>query len=100
NSDGGYMDMNKDDSGCYVALKELGDAEPAVHETVHALTDHQAATSLLFSDSPLLTLKDLVSFSFQIAQAMDFLSSRKVPPLLIIKFLQILFYTLTGHFIR
>ncbi|KAM4546604.1 LOW QUALITY PROTEIN: platelet-derived growth factor receptor beta-like [Fundulus diaphanus] len=94
NSDGGYMDMNKDESRRCVPLKELRDTTPAVGETVHApdqlntnrnnrmygrkltmacsLSDHQVATS------PLLTLQELLSFSFQIAQAMDFLSSRKV----------------------
>lgn len=41
------------------------------------LSDHQEA-SLLLSDSPLLTLNDLLSFSFQVSQAMDFLSSRNV----------------------
>ncbi|XP_035989100.1 platelet-derived growth factor receptor beta isoform X2 [Fundulus heteroclitus] len=70
NSDGGYMDMNKDESGRCVPLTELRDTTPAV--------DHQVATSLLLSDGPLLTLQELLSFSFQIAQAMDFLSSRKV----------------------
>ncbi|KAM4726664.1 platelet-derived growth factor receptor beta-like isoform 1-T2 [Anableps anableps] len=69
NSDGGYMDMNKDERGRYVPLKELRDPEQE--------TDHQEVISLLFSDSPFLALKDLVSFSFQVAQAMDFLSSRK-----------------------
>uniref|UniRef100_A0A3B5MK26 receptor protein-tyrosine kinase n=1 Tax=Xiphophorus couchianus TaxID=32473 RepID=A0A3B5MK26_9TELE len=67
NSDGGYMDMNQDGRGRYVPLKELKDTEQG--------TSH--APSLLLSDSPVLTLEDLLSFSFQVAQAMDFLSSRK-----------------------
>ncbi|XP_027887244.1 platelet-derived growth factor receptor beta-like [Xiphophorus couchianus] len=74
NSDGGYMDMNQDGRGRYVPLKELKDTEQG---TSHAPTDHQKAPSLLLSDSPVLTLEDLLSFSFQVAQAMDFLSSRK-----------------------
>uniref|UniRef100_A0A3B3TLK2 receptor protein-tyrosine kinase n=1 Tax=Poecilia latipinna TaxID=48699 RepID=A0A3B3TLK2_9TELE len=74
NSDGGYMDMNQDGRGRYVPLKELRDTEQG---TGHAPTDHQKAPSLLLSDSPVLTMEDLFSFSFQIAQAMDFLSSRK-----------------------
>lgn len=41
-------------------------------------SDQQEASSLLLSDSPLLSLNDLISFSYQIVQAMDFLSSRKV----------------------
>ena len=48
-----------------------------IHTDYHS-SDHQEAASLLLSDSPLLILNDLISFSFQIAQAMDFLSSRKV----------------------
>lgn len=34
-SDGGYMDMNKEESAQYVAMKELSyaDIEPAVYET-------------------------------------------------------------------
>ncbi|KAM4544457.1 platelet-derived growth factor receptor beta-like isoform 3-T4 [Odontesthes bonariensis] len=78
-SDGGYMDMNKEEGGQSVAMKELSyvDIEPAVCETSQLTADHQEAASLLLSDSPLLILSDLVSFSFQIAQAMNFLSSRK-----------------------
>ncbi|XP_076606843.1 platelet-derived growth factor receptor beta-like isoform X2 [Chaetodon auriga] len=76
-SDGGYMDMNKEENVQYVAMKELSyaDIEPAVYETPYAPPDQQEA-SLLLSDSPLLTLTDLLSFSFQVAQAMDFLTSR------------------------
>uniref|UniRef100_A0A3Q2EA92 receptor protein-tyrosine kinase n=1 Tax=Cyprinodon variegatus TaxID=28743 RepID=A0A3Q2EA92_CYPVA len=73
NSDGGYMDMNKDERGRYVPLKELRDA---VHEPAPPGV-YQEVTTLLLSDSPTLTLQDLLSFSFQVAQAMDFLSSRK-----------------------
>ncbi|XP_032365064.1 platelet-derived growth factor receptor beta [Etheostoma spectabile] len=70
-SDGGYMDMNKEESVEYVAMKELSyaDIQPAVYETPCTPPDHQGASSLL---SP----SDLLSFSFQISQAMDFLSSR------------------------
>lgn len=69
NTDGGYMDMNKAGSGRYVPLKELGDAESTL-ETGHTSKDYQEASSFL-------TLKDLLSFCYQIAQAMDYLSSRK-----------------------
>ncbi|XP_069395461.1 platelet-derived growth factor receptor beta-like isoform X2 [Paralichthys olivaceus] len=71
-SDGGYMDMNKE--------RETADIEPAPHESPHespyAAPDQQEASSLLLNDSPLLSLNDLLSFSYQISQAMDFLSSR------------------------
>ncbi|XP_068187623.1 platelet-derived growth factor receptor beta-like isoform X2 [Antennarius striatus] len=76
-SDGGYMDMNKEESVQYVAMKELSyaDIEPEVYETPYTPTDQQEA-SLLLNDSPLLTPHDLISFSYQVSQAMDFLSSR------------------------
>lgn len=99
------MDMNKEESVEYVTMTKLSyaDIEPAVYETPYApagelsgsvrpsicptfccnrlsrcsLPDQQGAV-LLLSDSPLLTPHDLLSFSFQVAQAMDFLSSRNV----------------------
>ncbi|KAM6907779.1 platelet-derived growth factor receptor beta-like [Xenentodon cancila] len=77
--DGGYMDMNKGDSGHYVTMKDLSDApiKTTVYKVPHTPPDQQEATPLLLSNSPLLLLNDLISFSFQICQAMDFLSSRK-----------------------
>lgn len=99
------MDINKEESVEYVTMTKLSyaDIEPAVYETPYTPagevgrsvcgcvrlsvchnptsclfpSDQQEAT-LLLSDSPLLTLHDLLSFSFQVAQAMDFLSSRNV----------------------
>lgn len=99
------MDMNKEESVEYVTMTKLSyaDIEPAVYETpytpagearpsvrpsvclpavsnhlsCHSLSDQQEAM-LLLSDSPFLTLHDLLSFSFQVAQAMSFLSSRNV----------------------
>lgn len=78
-SDGGYMDMTKEENVQYVAMKELSyaDIQPDVYETPFTPTDQQEASSLLLSDSPLLSLSDLIGFSYQISQAMDFLSSRK-----------------------
>ncbi|XP_013884638.1 platelet-derived growth factor receptor beta, partial [Austrofundulus limnaeus] len=67
-SDGGYMDLTKNSGIQTIALKELQTAE-----TPHTETDQ--ASSLLSSDSSPLSLTDLISFSFQVAQAMDFLSS-------------------------
>uniref|UniRef100_UPI003AAA5F97 platelet-derived growth factor receptor beta-like n=1 Tax=Centroberyx gerrardi TaxID=166262 RepID=UPI003AAA5F97 len=76
-SDGGYMDMNKEEAVQYVAMQELSyaDIEPAVYETPYTPQDQQGA-ALLLSESPLLSLQDLLGFSYQAAQAMDFLSSR------------------------
>ncbi|XP_051793851.1 platelet-derived growth factor receptor beta-like isoform X2 [Acanthochromis polyacanthus] len=78
-SDGGYMDMTKEENVQYVAMKELSyaDIQPDVYETPFTPTDQQEASSLLLSDSPQLSLSDLIGFSYQISQAMDFLSSRK-----------------------
>lgn len=77
-TDGGYMDMNKQESVQYVAMQELSyaDIEPAVYETPYTPTDQQETSPLLLSDSPVLSLKDLLGFSYQVSQAMDFLSSR------------------------
>ncbi|XP_054873354.1 platelet-derived growth factor receptor beta-like isoform X2 [Amphiprion ocellaris] len=78
-SDGGYMDMTKEENIQYVTMKELSyaDIQPAVYETLFTPADQQEASSLLLSDSPQLSLSDLIGFSYQISQAMDFLSSRK-----------------------
>ncbi|KAK9537074.1 hypothetical protein VZT92_006810 [Zoarces viviparus] len=78
-SDGGYMDMNKEENVQYIAMKELSyaDIEPAVYETPYTPADQQEAPCVLLGDSPLLTLNDLLSFSYQVSQAMDFLSSRR-----------------------
>uniref|UniRef100_A0A3Q0T1L3 receptor protein-tyrosine kinase n=1 Tax=Amphilophus citrinellus TaxID=61819 RepID=A0A3Q0T1L3_AMPCI len=75
--DGGYMDMNNKEGSQYVAMKELSyaDIKPAIYETPYTPADQQEA--LLLSDSPVLCLSDLIGFSYQVSQAMDFLSSRK-----------------------
>ncbi|KAM9788926.1 platelet-derived growth factor receptor beta-like [Neosynchiropus ocellatus] len=77
-TDGGYMDMNKQDSSQYVTMKELSytDIEPAVYETPCAPADQQEDSTYLLHDSNILSLDDLLSFSYQISQAMDFLSTR------------------------
>ncbi|CAB1421741.1 unnamed protein product [Pleuronectes platessa] len=82
-SDGGYMDMNKERGSAQgVAMNELSctDIELAPDESpdesLYAAPDQQEASSLLLNDSPLLSLNDLLSFSYQISQAMDFLSTR------------------------
>lgn len=74
--DGGYMDMNKDESVQYVTMKECNDQEePLLYETLCSTTDQQVVPPLL-SDSTVLTPEDLLGFSYQVSQAMDFLSSR------------------------
>ncbi|KAK2827899.1 hypothetical protein Q5P01_018933 [Channa striata] len=74
-SDGGYMDMNKEGAQ-YVAMQELSYIEPAAYEALYTPPDEQEVSSLLLSDSPHLSLTDLLSFSYQISHAMVFLSSR------------------------
>ncbi|XP_055370454.1 platelet-derived growth factor receptor beta-like isoform X3 [Betta splendens] len=75
NSDGGYMDMNKEKSLQYVAMHQLNHAkiESAVYEASCISPDQQKTSSPLFNDSSQLSLNDLLSFSYQISQAMDFL---------------------------
>ncbi|KAJ4919404.1 hypothetical protein JOQ06_000089 [Pogonophryne albipinna] len=77
-SDGGYMDMTSETQ--YVAMKELSPAhiQPAEYEELCTPAGQQEGPPPL-SDAPPLSLMDLLSFSFQIAQAMDFLSSRNTP---------------------
>ncbi|XP_040907252.1 platelet-derived growth factor receptor beta-like isoform X2 [Toxotes jaculatrix] len=77
-TDGGYMDMTNEESAQYVAMQQLSyaDIEPVVYETPYTPPDQQEASSVLLSDSPVLSLGDLLSFSYQVSQAMDFLSSR------------------------
>ncbi|XP_019747486.1 platelet-derived growth factor receptor beta-like isoform X2 [Hippocampus comes] len=67
-ADGGYMDMSKQEGAAIV-----GDSENAA-----SAQDQQVASSssLLISDSTALDRSDLCSFSFQVASAMNFLSSR------------------------
>ena len=55
-SDGGYMDMNKEESAQYVAMKELSyaDIEPAVYETPYTApgdTSGTLNTLITFGDS-------------------------------------------------
>ncbi|XP_033996356.1 LOW QUALITY PROTEIN: platelet-derived growth factor receptor beta-like [Trematomus bernacchii] len=75
--DGGYMDMTSETQ--YVTVKELSPAhiQPAEYEELCTPAGQQEAPQPL-SAAPPLSLMDLLSFSFQIAQAMDFLSSRNV----------------------
>ncbi|KAK6305689.1 hypothetical protein J4Q44_G00244690 [Coregonus suidteri] len=85
-SDGGYMDMTKEDSLNVVPMQELSDnikyadIEPSVYETTYHQDSNQGqeradvATSI--NDSPVLSYTDLVGFSYQVAKGMDFLSSK------------------------
>uniref|UniRef100_A0A3P9KW88 receptor protein-tyrosine kinase n=1 Tax=Oryzias latipes TaxID=8090 RepID=A0A3P9KW88_ORYLA len=68
-TDQDYMDM----------VTERGDpfVIKPIQELLLASADQQEASSPLLNDSHLLTIHDLISFSFQVCQAMNFLSSKK-----------------------
>ncbi|XP_067085346.1 LOW QUALITY PROTEIN: platelet-derived growth factor receptor beta-like [Osmerus mordax] len=83
-SDGGYMDMSIEQCLEHEAMKEQSDAikyadiEPCDYETPcqHSNGYQEQAPVLSLSDSTGLSLPDLVAFAFQVAQGMDFLSSK------------------------
>ncbi|XP_077448241.1 platelet-derived growth factor receptor beta-like [Stigmatopora argus] len=62
-ADGGYMHMSKQDVG---AITSKNNAESGKED----------ALMPLLTNSPILEVSDLLSFSFQVAHAMNFLSSR------------------------
>ncbi|KAM6986621.1 platelet-derived growth factor receptor beta-like [Aplochiton taeniatus] len=87
-SDGGYMDMTKEESLLYVPMQELvdniqyADIQPSVYETPYQENGHQqqgqvsGEVALTLSDSPLLSYQDLVGFSYQVANGMEFLAAK------------------------
>ncbi|KAF5897587.1 platelet-derived growth factor receptor beta isoform X2, partial [Clarias magur] len=86
-SDGGYMDMRKEDMTEYVAMQELKDTikyaeiQPSPYESpyqqdIYQEHGHRVDLSLVISDSPALSYCDLVGFSFQVAKGMEFLASK------------------------
>ncbi|XP_074865445.1 platelet-derived growth factor receptor beta isoform X2 [Carettochelys insculpta] len=87
-SDGGYMDMSKDDSLDYVPMSDMkgeikyADIESSNYGTAYELDSYSPSApertdrTTLINESPLLSYTDLVGFSFQVANGMEFLASK------------------------
>lgn len=85
-SDGGYMDMSKDEPSVYVPMQEQIDAikyadiQPSPYESPYQQDIYQeqggGRLDLVICDSPALTYDDLLGFSYQVAKGMEFLASK------------------------
>lgn len=85
-SDGGYMDMTKDEPSLYVPMQEqmdtikYADIQPSPYEATYQQDIYQEQggrrLDLVISDSPALTFDDLLGFSYQVAMGMEFLASK------------------------
>ncbi|XP_030067489.1 platelet-derived growth factor receptor beta [Microcaecilia unicolor] len=86
-SDGGYMDMTKDEVD-YVPMLDMkgevkyADIEPSNYGTPYELESYspsapeRTSNAILINESPLLSFMDLVGFSYQVANGMEFLASK------------------------
>ncbi|XP_062249319.1 platelet-derived growth factor receptor beta isoform X1 [Platichthys flesus] len=85
-SDGGYMDMSKDEPSIYMPMQEqidtikYADIQPSPYESPYQQDIYQeqddSRLDLAISDSSILTFDDLLSFSYQVAKGMEFLASK------------------------
>ncbi|XP_026552386.1 platelet-derived growth factor receptor beta isoform X2 [Pseudonaja textilis] len=84
-SDGGYMDMSKDESLDYVPMSDMKgeikyvDIDSSNYGATYELDSCSPSASekaTLISESPLLSYIDLVGVSFQVAKGMEFLASK------------------------
>uniref|UniRef100_A0A8C5Q9K4 receptor protein-tyrosine kinase n=1 Tax=Leptobrachium leishanense TaxID=445787 RepID=A0A8C5Q9K4_9ANUR len=86
-SDGGYMDMSKDDL-YYVPMLNLqdeikyADIELSNYGTTYELENYTPSAPertnnfTLINESPVLSFTDLIGFSYQVANGMEFLASK------------------------
>ncbi|XP_051869791.1 LOW QUALITY PROTEIN: platelet-derived growth factor receptor beta-like [Pristis pectinata] len=83
-SDGGYMDMNKDEQLEYTPMLQPR-PQPGYAQIAHSDYDgpylqenyqEVSKDKLLISDSPVLSFIDLVGISYQVAHGMEFLALR------------------------
>ncbi|KAJ7316402.1 hypothetical protein JRQ81_002564 [Phrynocephalus forsythii] len=84
-SDGGYMDMSKDESLDYVPMSDMKgeikyvDIDSSNYGTTYELGSYAPTAServTLINESALLSHTDLVGISFQVANGMEFLASK------------------------
>ncbi|XP_049503978.1 platelet-derived growth factor receptor beta isoform X1 [Panthera uncia] len=85
-SDGGYMDMSKDESVDYVPMLDMkggikyADIESssyvAPYDNYVPTAPERTCRATLINESPVLSYTDLVGFSYQVANGMEFLASK------------------------
>uniref|UniRef100_G3WXF7 receptor protein-tyrosine kinase n=1 Tax=Sarcophilus harrisii TaxID=9305 RepID=G3WXF7_SARHA len=85
-SDGGYMDMRKDDCVDYVPMLGMKgeimyvDIESSNYSSPYdsfaPSVPERSYRATLINDSPILSYMDLVGFSYQVANGMEFLASK------------------------
>ncbi|KAJ7996416.1 hypothetical protein DPEC_G00236850 [Dallia pectoralis] len=86
-SDGGYMDMTREESLNHVPMQKLSDDikyadidssayKTPYHSNYQVQGQEGTDVTLSINDSPVLSYTDLVGFSYQVSKGMDFLASK------------------------